>query len=802
MKRFLAFRSIRRKILAGTVFILSITVLIAGILSFFQLRNQEHERARYRLSSIETEIDRFLGRQRQTLGVKAKMISVLPIMRAVLDSGDKATIADTIQSYSDDLHIDHVELFDLNGKPLAETGVNSPSLSSYAAKVLQSNPDSLDALGGIYLAEDGPFLLSASPVGVGDHINGFLLVANRIDKKTASTIGSLTGAQVSFFPAEKGTPTTQDGLTQSGAFSTVSPDKGLGYRLSLDNGTSLEQFRGFLFLLIGVALLILLIAVIYATFFARLVSTPIVQLNEFTKSMIARGGAISNERLKKPSNDEIGELTDSVNHFLDEIQKYNAELEEKVRQRTADLSALLNNLGQGFFTIDSQGVIQPGSTKITHEIFGREPSGLTIIDALGVSDAAKAHITKWIQLSFTNPAGVELADLLAFGPREYISSTARQYSLEYRPILTDDGKLYRLICILTDVTERRKLELLSLRQAETVQRITGILSAPWVYTRFSQDLDRVSAGLEAEVDKNGGLREFAHHLHTIKGLASTVHLAEAKDFASEWENKALEGKDDFDRGGFKQAVQELRRAVARFKDELSRFTGQSAAEEVRSFPIDELKTFYGKITAELGSQALLAETFRNHFLLTDLREILESMQEVVRYSAGRSGKKILYTVQGESIPVDGKSYQWLPDVFTHLIRNAVDHGIEEGELRKKAGKPSDGKVTVTCRKREKSIELKISDDGQGIDPKVVRNAAVKKGVAPADEIESLSDDDAVKLIFAHGFSTRDDLTEISGRGIGLGFVKEFVEKIGGTVTVASHVGRGSEFTITVPRVTI
>jgi len=153
---------------------------------------------------------------------------------------------------------------------------------------------------------------------------------------------------------------------------------------------------------------------------------------------------------------------------------------------------------------------------------------------------------------------------------------------------------------------------------------------------------------------------------------------------------------------------------------------------------------------------------------------------------------------GEDTEIDKSLIEELSDPLIHLIRNSADHGIELPDIRMGAGKPETGTVVLRARHEGDSVLVEIEDDGKGISPEVVRAKAVEKGILTAEKAESITDDEAINLIFLPGFSTAKTVTDISGRGVGMDVVKSNVRKLNGSVSVTSTVGRGSIFTIKLP----
>jgi chemosensory pili system protein ChpA (sensor histidine kinase/response regulator) len=155
-------------------------------------------------------------------------------------------------------------------------------------------------------------------------------------------------------------------------------------------------------------------------------------------------------------------------------------------------------------------------------------------------------------------------------------------------------------------------------------------------------------------------------------------------------------------------------------------------------------------------------------------------------------------IEGERTGLDKTVLEALADPLLHLLRNAVDHGLESPEVRLALGKSANGTVKLRAAHEGNSVVLVLSDDGAGIDHQRVRAAAVRKGLLTSEAADALTDDEATELLFRPGFSTRDEVTELSGRGVGLDVVKTRIEALKGTVSVASEAGRGTAFTVRLP----
>lgn len=179
-----------------------------------------------------------------------------------------------------------------------------------------------------------------------------------------------------------------------------------------------------------------------------------------------------------------------------------------------------------------------------------------------------------------------------------------------------------------------------------------------------------------------------------------------------------------------------------------------------------------------------------------VRPLFQRMSRVVREIADATGKNVRFKTEGESAEVDRTVIERLADPLTHMIRNAVDHGLERPDARIAAGKAAQGEVKLTAAHKSGRVVIEISDDGRGIDRARVKATAINKGLIPADA--ALSDSEIDNLLFLPGFSTAQTITDISGRGVGMDVVKRSIQSLGGRISITSRPGLGSTFSLSLP----
>jgi two-component system chemotaxis sensor kinase CheA len=178
--------------------------------------------------------------------------------------------------------------------------------------------------------------------------------------------------------------------------------------------------------------------------------------------------------------------------------------------------------------------------------------------------------------------------------------------------------------------------------------------------------------------------------------------------------------------------------------------------------------------------------------------LFQRFPRIVRDLARQLGKEVELVLEGEDTDLDRSLVEALADPMVHLIRNALDHGVEMPDERERNGKPRKGRIALSASQRGERIVIAVSDDGRGMDPDVLRRKAVEKGVIDDAQAARLSEAECYELIFRPGFSTAAAVSDISGRGVGMDVVKTRVAELGGTLRVQSRLGHGSELELTVP----
>lgn len=247
------------------------------------------------------------------------------------------------------------------------------------------------------------------------------------------------------------------------------------------------------------------------------------------------------------------------------------------------------------------------------------------------------------------------------------------------------------------------------------------------------------------------------------------------------------------------AVQTVRVSIERL-DKLMNLVGELAISKIRLIRIGsmyEIPELTETITQlDRWITVIQDEIMQSRLVAVDM--IFNRFPRMVRDLAKTENKKIDFVVEGTEIEVDRTILDKITDPLIHLLRNAVSHGIESAEERKKAGKPESGLVKLTARREKEYVVIEVIDDGKGIDPNQILEIAIKKGIVTQEEGVTLSDKEKMMLVCAPGISTSKETTDVSGRGVGMDVVETTMKSLGGMLIIDSKVGTGSKVHLKLP----
>jgi two-component system, chemotaxis family, sensor kinase CheA len=492
-------------------------------------------------------------------------------------------------------------------------------------------------------------------------------------------------------------------------------------------------------------------------------------------------------RAVKTSDDELGHLTDTLNEMLSGIQArdlqlrhHGENLERLVDERTAALQKrneamrlVLDNVEQGLATVQPDGTLAEERSRAFDAWFGE--GGPSFAERLAGDDTLLCDTFKvgWEQVT---DAFLPLECAIDQLP-QHITVKGRQYDLRFKAII-DQERLSGALLIASDVTQEMERQQRDAEQRELIGVFERFMRDRSGFQEFFHECEALmhSATLGEITQTERLLRA----LHTLKGNCSIFGVESVASVAHELESLVIET------GAPPSAEQSWRLVTAwkGFADRVLRLSG-AQTDSVVEITQQELQ----ELEASLQTRA-------PHAKLAGLLSRLKSERGVVRLGrvaeqarslAQRLGKGEL-DVHIEAGPdVRFEAQRWAPfwASFVHVLRNAVDHGIESAHARAAAGKPVRATLRLVARRDANGLTIEIHDDGRGIDWERVREKAQARGLPSAKQ------QDLVDALFCDGLSTADSVTDFSGRGIGMSAVRDAARQLDGAVTVSSTAGGGT-----------
>ncbi len=486
-----------------------------------------------------------------------------------------------------------------------------------------------------------------------------------------------------------------------------------------------------------------------------------------------------------------------------ELEKYSKNLEEIVAQRTQELSlanrtlqAVIDSLGQGFFTFDKDGKCGNLFTKACNDLLQTEPAGKLIDKVLKVDEGAKSEFKMWVDSLFSEPLPFE--DLRSLGPDWFKGDVNRSVFLEYFPIREESGAISDVVVVATDKTfeieAQKKLE----EEKSFVDMILKFVRGQSPFIRFLKSVPDVFARLDVLIDQAAQHEEECFRLlHTLEGEAGTFSLQKLR-MSSRVPQQILQVKEDRWEEDFKNSIQSLKDAYTESVNTIESFFGKvmSSNSDHISLSFEEIDDLASRID-KIESGKDVANELRSLKFQEKIGSAFNHYDGLVRTVAEKLGKRVR-PIQfiGGDLKVDLRPLRPLVSSFVHLFRNIVDHGIEESEERQIVGKSAEGNISVLFEMKNNTLVIKASDDGRGISPSMIRKKLTAK--FQDEDFSGISDEDVIQEILRPNFSSREQVGEFSGRGVGMDAVREEVANLGGTMRVLSKEGEGTSFIIEVP----
>ena len=467
-----------------------------------------------------------------------------------------------------------------------------------------------------------------------------------------------------------------------------------------------------------------------------------------------------------------------------ELKAANDNLERRVQERTLELSErnqdmrrVLDNVKQGLLTIDLEGRLMPEHSRVVDEWLGKFEPGTRLESYLQGIDA---RFVKNFRLAFQQLLDDQLPqELLLDQLPSALTHGNRSFQLSYQPIRAGD-KLSGLLLVIDDVTEALRRARDEAEQKDILRLCRRLTKDRGALLTFFEENSGIVADLAQATQVEPTMQR---NLHTLKGNAAMYGFMTLAGTCHAAEDAIAEGTFDASH------LQSVAKSFTVLRDTLASIAGEDAGERVE-VSRDQLRELAQRLAR--GGDAKEAARAVERLLLEPVRPALERLGRYARALAARVGKvNPRVEITDDGVLVDGKRASALLSSLIHLARNAIDHGLESPTERSAAGKQEAVLCLRVAIDNGQAI-ITVEDDGRGIDWSRVREHAAARGLAAATQ------EDLVAAVFSDSFSTRDEATSVSGRGMGLAAVRAEVERLGGRFGVESQPGRGTTIRLLVP----
>jgi HPt (histidine-containing phosphotransfer) domain-containing protein len=505
-----------------------------------------------------------------------------------------------------------------------------------------------------------------------------------------------------------------------------------------------------------------------------------------------------------------------LSHLFAKASRLAKDLSEKlqaeVERQTRDIKAILRNIKQGIFTIENENetlkIGQQRSSFLSNIIPENTVSFTDFMHkSTHLSNDQISQISETIKAS-QNEDEINFDCNRHLLPREIeatINDGERILEIDWSPMLSPQKTVERFLISLRDVTELRELQTESRDQREDIRILEELLKIP--ESRFKRFTRRVHEYLsqnsiliesmkdDSDSDRQEIIRQLFINMHTIKGTARSLHLQAIAAISHEVEQHYAQLKEDARKvqaDHLDEQLKTVHHTMTRYEElgrvklgwqlddeqiKVSRKTLMNAIRAIAS--LDQNKLHDTKtLSAELLEVATTFETLSRSSLEDILNDMCSGLDSIAR-DLGKAPP--LVHIDSSGFMLSDEGHDLIQAAFTHILRNAIDHGIEDPSIRKLSNKNPQGQIKIIARQCGDVLQLRCGDDGRGLDLEAIWNKAAASGIVSGPKPTKSAD--IADLIFHPGFSTKDRATEISGRGVGMDAVRTYLKRRGGDAQV-------------------
>ncbi|NRA38432.1 MAG: Hpt domain-containing protein, partial [Planctomycetes bacterium] len=562
-------------------------------------------------------------------------------------------------------------------------------------------------------------------------------------------------------------------------------------------------------------LFVSLISIFIFYIFARILTQPIIKLTESAKIF---GQGNYHIPFRSTAKDEIGVLSDEFEHSRKHISSF--------------INRILDVIPGLLFTCDRDGVMQKHMSTMSKNVLntaGNDQKSETPDDNVGSALCGQDanFINDPLTFALDPAMDIPWTDAIELAPQE-ITLKDHIFSMTYVPIITESTHNYNdfgfdkntiegVLFFGRDISKQRAIEQAAELQSKYNSLYLSTITQNTLFTDLAQEIAQFHntchsycvPASTATIDKHI-IDQLFREIHTIKGNASSLDIFTIAESAHRLESHLADCREnlntcehnDNSQYEFKQTgilaleiADEIETEVQRIQQWLIEHIGESDQHQITMSQQEHIQL--QKLLQQADHQA--AQMFLNSLQQVPLNTYLQNKtRAILKHLCTSLNKEINIDIQATMQRVPEHIIKILDIAVVHILRNAADHGIEDQEQRVHDKKTAEGHIVIQSNVDEHLCKLRISDDGCGIDPTHIKQLILDKGLRSHEECAHLSDRDILQLLFLPGFSSKEQVSDISGRGIGLDAVQSIIKQYHGSIEVQSVIGQGTTFDIICP----
>lgn len=572
--------------------------------------------------------------------------------------------------------------------------------------------------------------------------------------------------------------------------------------------------------------LFLILGIIYCVFFTiimeKTVTSKITSLTKEVNTITSSGD--QDLRVTCTGNDELTLFSHSINSMLEKL----ASNKQEIDRHNYEMRLIMNTLQIGLFSINDEFIINPVHSQSSETILGVSPlAGRDIFSVLHLPAHSKQYSDFSDFLSLLKIGALPDSEMHTLNPCDEIQLTfgnsIKWLRLEFFQMHRLELGCNHILVEVKDITHEKNLtEKIKLSEQENIQ-LKAIAEDPELFKEYLfesvQILELTDAIIRKFEEKPAPelVHEAFRYIHLLKGSSDTFGMIEFAEAAGALEDEldtlrstVQLSKNPIDNIGDRLLT--LSQILYRTINDVKTILGD---EQLLEQPQIQLKLSIERLRCEYGHFLQLLSEKAGPQYRTDVQNLVNEQYRHLRLEPARKGfsrtfrmipslirrlnKNAVFIVKGEECLVDCILARKLNEPLLHTIRNAFDHGIEEPWERLELGKEETARVVCSFRREADSLVIEISDDGHGMDVDIIKEAALKKGLTTEESLKHLTSESILNLIFLPGFSTSENVSMISGRGVGLDSVHQMIEtELSGSIKVFTNKNKGTTFMFTIP----